>query len=362
MNLKKITRKRFFFKTFKTFVASIALSMATGLTSFAQEREVTGTVLDDSSKPVSGAAVLVVGTDKWAVTANDGTFSVTVPVTEVTLDISSLGYISKKIQVPATKSAVTVFLQEDAMSLEETVVVGYGTQKKVNLTGAISVVDDKALKDRSSHNLITMLQGSVPGLNISTQSGNPGSTGQLNIRGFTSVNNSTASPIVLIDGALGDLEDVNPNDVASISVIKDAAAAAVYGARAAYGVILVTTKQGSSADGKAKIRYNGRFGWEEPTTSTDYEDRGYWSVYTLDLFWKTQAAGTPYTGYTERDMMELLARVNDKTENPDRPWVVKDVRNGREQWIYYANTDWYHEMFNDRRPVQQHNVSVSGGG
>ncbi|EJW90208.1 protein containing TonB-dependent receptor, plug domain protein, partial [gut metagenome] len=106
--------------------------------------------------------------------------------------------------------------------LDETIVVGYGTQKKVNLTGAISVVDDKQLQDRTSHNLVTMLQGSVPGLNITTSSGNPGSTGKMNIRGFTSINNSTADPIVLIDGAIGAIEDVNPNDVASISVIKDA--------------------------------------------------------------------------------------------------------------------------------------------
>jgi TonB-linked SusC/RagA family outer membrane protein len=164
----------------------------------------------------------------------------------------------------------------------------------------------------------------------------------------------------VIDGAIGDLDRVNPNDVQSISVIKDAAAAAVYGARAAYGVILITTKSGSDKDGKAIVKYSGKFGWEEPTTSTDYETRGYWSVYTVDKFWQADA-GKKYTTYTDYDMGQLLARVNDKTEHPDRPWVVEDVRNGKRQWVYYANTDWYHELYNDQHPVQKHSVSISGG-
>lgn len=346
----------------KTIAVTLLLAACHVVAMYAQDRELSGTVLDNQQQPVIGAAVMVAGSPNiGAVTDSEGEFILKVPGGEVVLEVSSLGYTTKTVTVPSTLSKVTVTLEEDNMLIEETVVVGYGTQKKVNLTGAISVVDDKQLTGRSSHNMVNMLQGMVPGLNVTTQSGNPGSTGKMNIRGFTSINNSDASPIVLIDGAIGDLEDVNSNDVESISVIKDASAAAVYGARAAYGVILVTTKKGSSDDGKAKIRYSGKFGWEEPTTSTDYESRGYWSVYTLDLFWKTQAAGTPYTGYTEHDMMELLARVNDKTENPERPWVVKEIRNGREQWVYYCNTDWYHEMFNDRHPVQQHNVSISGG-
>lgn len=346
-------------KVLRKFVASLAVLAAGVFSLSAQTRDVSGRVLDEQQQPVIGAAVFVPGTTEGTMTDADGSFTLKVSAGDVQLEVSSLGYETKKVSVSASTRQITVVLASDTVLLNETVVVGYGTQKKVNLTGAISVVESKTLEDRSSHNLVTMLQGSVPGLNITTSSGNPGSTGKLNIRGFTSINE--ASPIVLIDGALGDLEDVNPNDVESISVIKDAAAAAVYGARAAYGVILVTTKSGADADGKAKIRYSGRIGWEEPTTSTDYEDRGYWSVYTLDTFWKTQAAGVPYTGYTEHDMLELLARVNDKTEHPDRPWVVEEVRNGRPQWIYYCNTDWYHEMFRDRHPVQQHNASVSGG-
>ena len=165
---------------------------------------------------------------------------------------------------------------------------------------------------------------------------------------------------MLIDGAVGELDRVNPNDVESISVIKDASAAAVYGARAAFGVILITTKSGSAQDGKATVRNSGRLGWQAPTTTTDYETTGYWSVYTVNTFWRAKN-GTNYVDYTDYDMQQLLARVNDKTENPDRPWVVEDTRNGRRQWVYYGNYDWWHMMYNDRRPTQQHSISLSGG-
>ena len=346
-------------RVFKTIAVTLFLMLGCSLSIFAQNREVSGKVFDANQQPLVGAAVMLPGTTNGAVTIDDGSFSLTIPAGDVTVEVSSLGYLTKKVTIPAAKSSITVFLEEDNLTLNETVVVGYGTQKKVNLTGAITTVDSKSLENRVSHSLTNMLQGSVPGLNISTSSGNPGSSGSLNIRGTTSINAS--SPLVIVDGAEGDMSRVNPNDVASISVIKDAAAAAVYGARAAYGVILITTKSGAAKDGKATVRYNGRFGWESPTTSTDYETTGYWSVYTVNLFWKADTGGTPYCNYTDNDMMQLLARVNDKTENPDRPWVVEEVRNGRNQWVYYCNTDWYHELYRDNHPVQQHNISVTGG-
>ena len=344
-------------RLFRSIAVSLAL-LAAGFNAFAQNRELTGVVLDATDFPLIGVAVIVDGTTNGVMTAEDGSFALTVPAAEVILNVSSLGYETKLVTVPATQDKITIYLSEDNMLIEETVVVGYGTQKKVNLTGAITTVDSKELQDRTSHSLTNMLQGSVPGLNITTSSGTPGSSGSINIRGVTSIND--AEPIVVIDGAIGDLDRVNPNDVASISVIKDAAAAAVYGARAAYGVILITTKSGSDKDGKAIVKYSGKFGWEEPTTSTDYETRGYWSVYTVDKFWQADA-GKKYTTYTDYDMGQLLARVNDKTEHPDRPWVVEDVRNGKRQWVYYANTDWYHELYKDQHPVQKHSVSISGG-
>ena len=344
----------------KPIAVSLLLAFSGLISLHAQSRSVSGKVLDEQQVPIIGAAVILTGGGSvGSVTDIDGNFALTVPSGDVTLNVTCLGYESMAVSVPNTQSMVTIILKEDSMMIDETVVVGYGTQKKVNLTGAITTVASKELENRTSHSLTNMLQGSVPGLNITTSSGTPGASGSINIRGVTSIND--AEPIVVIDGAIGDLDRVNPNDVQSISVIKDAAAAAVYGARAAYGVILITTKSGSDKDGKAIVKYSGKFGWEEPTTSTDYETRGYWSVYTVDKFWQADA-GKKYTTYTDYDMGQLLARVNDKTEHPDRPWVVEDVRNGKRQWVYYANTDWYHELYNDQHPVQKHSVSISGGG
>ena len=342
----------------KHVFAFLVLALGFSLSLAAQTREVSGRVLDPGGEPLIGAAVLLSGTTSGDVTDLDGAFSMKVPAGTVTLEISCLGYNGATVTVPATQNQVTVVLEEDKMVLDETVVIGYGTQKKVNLTGAVAVVESKELEDRTAHNLNNMLQGAVAGLNITTSAGNPGSSGSLNIRGITSIN--SADPLVLIDGVEEDISRVNPNDVANISVIKDASAAAIYGARAAYGVILITTKSGSEKGGKATVRYSGRWGWEEPTVSTDFETRGYWSVYTVDKFWMADA-GKKYTTYNDHDMAELLARVNDKVEDPSRPWVVEEVRNGRKQWVYYCNTDWYHELYNDRHPVQQHNVSVTGG-
>ena len=335
-------------------LAVSALLVLTGINMSAQTRTITGTVVDNNGLAVPGTAVMVVGTTTGSVTDIDGAYSIRADVKDVVLEFTSLGYVSQQVPVPAATDVVNVTLEEDTMTIDETVVVGYGTQKKVNLTGAITAVESKSLENRTAHSLSTMLQGSVPGLNVSTSSGNPGSNASMNIRGYTSINGG--SPLVLIDGVEGDINRINPQDVQSISVIKDASSAAVYGARAAYGVILVTTKTGNSDSSKATVRYSGRWGVECPTTSTDWETTGYWSVYTINKFWY-ESKGSNYVNYTAEDMRELLARVNDKTENPDRPWVV--VKDGK--YKYYCNTDWWHELYNDYHPVQQQSISVSGG-
>ncbi len=346
-------------RVFRLLVLSLALTVGGGiLTLFAQSRTVSGKVLDAQQQPIVGVAVLIEGTTRGTTTSENGSFTLEIPSGEAVLNATYLGYLPQKVTVPASKSEVTIFLQEDAIQLEEAVVIGYGTQKRVNLTGAVSTVSSKELENRVAHSVTNMLQGSVAGLNITTSGGKPGSTPSLNIRGVNSIN--SADPLVLVDGAVSDLNRVNPNDVESISIIKDASAAAVYGARAAFGVILVTTKSGSAKDGKATVRYSGRFGWEEATTSTDYENRGYWSVYAVNKFWQADS-GKNFVNYTDHDMQQLLARVNDKTEHPDRPWVVEEVRNGRKQWVYYGNYDWWDMLFREKRPVQQHSVSLSGG-
>lgn len=324
----------------------------------AQNRSISGKVFDTNEEPLIGVTVTIENTTIGAITDIDGAFTLQVPEGKVVLNVSYVGFVPQKVTVASGQSNVTVRLSEDAVLLNEVVVVGYGKQKKVNLTGAVASVGGEELENRVTKSLSSMLQGTVAGLNVTTSSGVPGSSASINVRGITSIHES--EPLVLIDGAVGDIDRVNPNDVESISVIKDASAAAIYGARAAFGVILVTTKSGAAKDGKATVRYSGCFGWQAPTTSTDYETTGYWSVYTINQFWQANS-GTLYVDYTDQDMQELWNRVNDKTEHPDRPWVVEDVRNGRNQWVYYGNYDWWHSLYRDNRPMQQHNVSISGG-
>ena len=346
-------------RTLKSVVVFLMLFVVgSAMTLSAQNRTISGKVFDANDEPLIGVTVAVESATIGAVTDIDGAFTIQVPAGEVVLNVSYIGFASQKVKVAPDQSSVTVHMKEDAVLLNETVVVGYGKQKKVNLTGAVATVGGDELENRVTRSLSNMLQGTVAGLNVTTSSGVPGSSASINVRGVTSIND--AEPLVLIDGAVGELDRINPNDVESISVIKDASAAAIYGARAAFGVILVTTKSGAAKDGKATVHYSGRFGWQAPTTSTEYETTGYWSVYTINKFWQADS-GTLYVDYTDQDMQALLDRVNDKTEHPDRPWVVEEVRNGRRQWVYYGNHDWWHELYRDNRPMQQHNLSISGG-
>lgn len=169
------------------------------------------------------------GANTGTTTDENGRFSLGVPDEDTDVEVSCLGYDTKIVKVRAGESSVRIFLKDNSTMLEETVVVGYGSQKKVNLTGAISTVGSKELKDRAALDVAHMLQGAVAGLNVTSATGRPGQAASFNIRGMGSINSS--SVLVLVDGVEGDLQQVAPNDVESISVIKDASAAAIYGAR-----------------------------------------------------------------------------------------------------------------------------------
>ena len=335
-------------------VLAILMGMTVSFGAFAQKIAVRGTV-SDASGPVVGAVVLSGSTG--VTTDVDGSFSITVDPDAV-LEVSCLGYQSQQVPVQGRRQ-IMVTLEEDTNLLEDAVVVGYGTQKKANLTGAVSVIKADDLKDRSSLDVAHMLQGTVPGLNITSASGRPGQAATLNIRGRNSINGG--SPLVLVDGVEGDLQYLNPADVESISVIKDAAAAAIYGAKGSAGVILVTTKSGGKEkDGKASVTYSGRAGFTAPTASTDWETRGYYSVYLSNMFLSAYNGSNLYD-YSEADMVELWNRRNDKVENPERPWVViSQDQSGRDVYNYYANTDWWHVLYKDIKPTTSHTITASG--
>lgn len=319
-------------------------------------KAISGTITDKSGEPLIGVTVMAKGSTNGAVTDIDGNFTLSHvnPGQEITL--SYVGYNPTSFKI-GNADRYDISMTESSELLDEVVVVGYGAQKKVNLTGAVSTVSQEDLKDRPIDNLGRQLQGMVPNLNVTLQSGQPGAGATLNVRGTTSPNGG--SPLVLIDGVEGDLNRINSNDVESVSVLKDAASAAIYGARAAFGVILITTKSGKK-DQKPTVSYSGSYSFSTPTTSTDFETRGYYSAKIADLFLST-LQNTPYTSYTDEEYQMLWDRRNDKTENPERPWVITQTKNGRKQYLYLANFDWYNYMYDNSRPAWDHNLSVTGG-
>lgn len=319
-----------------------------------QQQQVTGRVINAKGEALGGVTVAEVGSTNAVISNSNGEYSITLGRPGATLRFSFLGYASKEVQ--PTGTVQNVQLEETVNELTDIVVVGYGTQKRDNLTAAASIVDPALLKSRPGGNASSLLQGTVPNMQVKFSTGRPGASGSFNIRGVNSIS-STASPLVIIDGFEGDINRINPNDIESVTVLKDASAAAVYGARASYGVIIVTTKSGSA--GATNITYSGQTSISSPTTSTDYETRGYYSAAINDKFF-SQYAGTNYTRYTDDDYYQLWIRRNDKTEHPDRPWVVIDKRDGRDSYVYYGNTDWYAYLFDDKRPMQSHDLSVVG--
>ena len=220
-------------------------------------KKIKGTIKDSAGEPIIGANVTLKGdATVGSITDIDGNFDLSVP-SNATLQVSYIGYNTQDVPV-GNKSFLNITLKEDTETLDEVVVVGYGSQKKVNVIGSIASVDSKALESRAVPDVSNMLTGQMSGVTITQESGNPGQdAGTIRIRGVGSFG-ATPSPLVLVDGLPGSLSDLTPADIDNISVLKDASSAAIYGSRAANGVILVTTKKGK--EGKARIIYNGSVG------------------------------------------------------------------------------------------------------
>ncbi|MCQ2143872.1 MAG: TonB-dependent receptor [Bacteroidales bacterium] len=323
-----------------------------------QTRTIRGTVLDRNGEPLIGAGVLIKGTTSGAITGIDGRYEIPGLKEGDILEFSSLGFSSREAVV-AKSDVIDIVLLEDTEVLESVVVVGFGTQKRENLTGAVATISAKELNDRPVVNAATALQGLDPSVNITMGTGSPESSYNIDIRGAASIN--SASPLILVDGIEMDLRAVNPNDIESISVLKDASAASIYGAKASAGVILVTTKTGSSEEGvkRARIKYSGRVGFAQNTTSTDFITCGYDFVTMENYFRQSVQGNTDYFyNYSGDELIKLLERANDKVEDPARPWIDADA-NGN--YKYYANFDWFGYLYNRNRLQHEHNVSVNGG-
>lgn len=336
-----------------------AMLLLPPVAAMAQSLSVTGKVTNrNTQEPVIGASVLVEGTTNGTITGLDGEFTLADVPSQGTIVVSYIGYTTQRIAVNG-KTSFTIALSEDTEMLDEVVVVGYGVQKKVNLTGSVSAVKGDALERRPVADATQSLQGLVPGLLVNNSgAGRPGSSGTLTLRGQGNLDN-TAHPYVLVDGVEMNLSDVNPNDIENISVLKDAAASAIYGARAAYGVILVTTKRGE--DGKARINYQGTVGWSAPTVLPDMVDS-----YSFAKYWNDGCtnAGSPRL-YSEEKMNLLQQYI----QNPAsvNPWAELPANSNMNPAFENSesgvgNVDYFDLHYKDWAFKQNHNISLSGGG
>lgn len=317
-------------------------------------KTITGTIVDEAGEPVIGASVAVKGTSLGTITNVDGEYTLSNVPESAEVTISFIGY--KTMTFPAGAKALTkVTMKEDSEMLDEVVVVGYGSQKKANLTGAVGMITAEDINNRPVTSAANALQGADPSINLTFNSGSLDSSYDIDIRGVASINGG--SPLVLADGMKVNLNQINPNDIESISVLKDASASAIYGAKASSGVILITTKNGKNTNGKATISYNGRLGWQQNTTSTDFITTGYDHVNIVNSFYESYQ-GKLMANYTEDDLQMLYDRRNDKTESSDRPWTVVGDDG---KYYYYGNFDWYDYFYRKTRPEQEHNVSFTGG-
>ncbi|WP_288236989.1 SusC/RagA family TonB-linked outer membrane protein, partial [uncultured Alistipes sp.] len=319
-----------------------------------------GRVTDVKGQPIIAATVAVEGTSKGTLTGIDGDFELKDVKLPAKINVSYLGYISQTIEIKAGggNAPLEIVLKESDNLMDEVVVVGYGTQRRANLSGAVATISGKDLNARPVVSAANALQGADPSVNITFGTGSPESAYSINIRGSVSLN--TGSPLVLADGVEVSLSQINPNDIESVSVLKDASSCAIYGAKASAGVVLITTKAGKKGE-RARVSYNGRFGWAKNTTSTDFITTGYDHVRIVNQFMNDSSDGTMNIfRYTEENggLQKLYDRRNDRTEHPDRPWVeVGD--DGK--YYYYGNFDWYGYFYNRVRTQQEHNLSLSGG-
>ena len=296
--------------------------------------KVSGVVLDSAGEPVIGAGILIDGSDGGTVTDADGKWELTVPSAETKLHISSLGY-KERVVAAGSAAAKNITLIEDSQMIEETVVVGYGVQKKVNLTGAVAMVGSEEMSARPISSVASGLQGLLPGVTVVNSSSQPGQANTtIRVRGVGTIGNS--NPLILIDGVEGDITSINPEDIESVSVLKDAASAAIYGARAANGVLLVTTKKlATGKDAVTRINFSAYAGIQTPTRLPEM-----------------------------CDAIEFMTLDNEARKNVGSPaaWLPEHFDKVRDNSDpnYFGNTNWVGEVLKKLAPQQNYSVSLNG--
>jgi TonB-dependent starch-binding outer membrane protein SusC len=315
---------------------------------------ISGNVTDENGQPMPGVNVIVKGTTTGTSTDAQGAFKLSIPDENAngTLIFSFIGYESEEVAIN-NKTIIDMRLIPDLKTLQEVVVVGFGVQKKINLTGAVTQISSDRLANRPVANMGQALQGVIPNLNVTITDGSPNNSPSFNIRGGTSFSNgsiSNGSPLILVDGIEMDINKLNPQDIESISVLKDAASAAIYGSRAAFGVMLVTTKKGKLGE-RVKISYDNSFQWNTPSAIpnllNNYDGQDV-RIKALQLENKSVPS----------DMITRLEKIKAYNADPQNvdPYYMKG---STIDWI--ANTDVYNLAVQKLSPMQKHNFSLSGG-
>lgn len=333
----------------RTFLLLVFL--LTAATGFSQT-SISGKVVDPSGMPLPGVNVTVKGTAQGTMTDFDGQYELVAEADQV-LEFSFIGFMTREEPV-GDRLVIDVTLEEDIQSLDDVVVVGFGTQKKVNLTGAVNNVSVEQLSSRPINNVTQGLQGISPGLNVDFTSGAPGAEPEINVRGFTSINGG--DPLILIDNIPSDVSYLNqltPEDIESISVLKDASSAAIYGARAAFGVILVTTKTGS--EGSMRINYNSNVTVGEATVLPHKIS----DPYIYMRLQETASKNTPW--HNQYFTTEEFQWARERSDNPATTVGVRESSVNPGLWEYMGNRDWTHYFLSSSTLSQNQNLSLTGG-
>ena len=319
--------------------------------SFSQQQKkikVEGTVSDSRGEALIGVNILVKGNSIGAVTDVDGHFILENVSPDAILTVSYIGYKTEEFPV-GNKSNLRITLKDDSELLEEVVIVGYGVQKKVNLSGAVQSVSGEAMASRPINNINTGLQGLVPNLNIQLNSGRANDAPSLNIRGFTSINGGDA--FILVDNvpvSPAELGRVNPSDIENVTVLKDASAAAIYGARAAFGVVLITTKKAKSD--KLQINFNGNYGMRTRGMHPEYVTD---PVTVMEM--KNEAGRPLYSSIFTQEQIDYARRMQN---DPSLSSITLDPNNPN-MWAYYGNTDWQDEAYRKLASTYTADVNIS---
>ncbi len=323
-----------------------------------QKNTISGKVTDETGASIPGVNIRIKGTGIGTITNLDGNYSLELDKEDVIVVFSFVGFITQEITVNAATKTLDVNLVEDVHGVEEVVVIGYGTQKKVNLTGAVDVVSGEELANRPAANVGEILQGVSPNLNISISSlgGEPGASNNWNIRGVGSLSGSS-SPLILVDGVEMDPNNLDPESIESVSVLKDAAAAAIYGSRAPFGVVLITTKSGKANKG-IRVNVSSNFGFSNPINLPRFaESRDFAAAFNIT----NENAGQVHK--FDDDQLARIEAYNNGTYTPgyDTANVITSIWGGRHEGN--SNNHWISDEYYKKNSLRQkHNVSIQGGG